>query len=68
MIEEDGTPTSCVSLADIHDECDAKIDDKSEEPECMCTYLSLISRDKLLINVSPQGLNVISSIIEVSAC
>jgi len=41
------------------------VDEKEATPEVMCTYLSLVSRDRLLLTISPQGLNVVICIVDV---
>ncbi|KAF6038647.1 hypothetical protein EB796_003050 [Bugula neritina] len=59
------TPSVCQSVADRDEETgNTTVDEKEATPEVMCTYLSLVSRDRLLLTISPQGLNVVSCIVD----
>ncbi|XP_067950623.1 intermembrane lipid transfer protein VPS13A-like [Watersipora subatra] len=35
-----------------------------DERKSVCRYISLVSRDRLLVNATPQGLNVITSVVD----
>lgn len=60
-----GTPSMCQSLESGLDETDAHVDTKATKTETMCTYISLVSRHHLLLNVTPQAVSVLSSALKV---
>ena len=60
-----GNISICHSVDDRVDDKDVKVDEKEVDEEILCTYISLVSRDKLLLNISPQGLNVVTSVVDV---
>ncbi len=47
-----------------YDEVDGPAEDTEDIP--MCTYLLMSSYDKLDLNVTPQAMDVITEVIEVS--
>ena len=61
-----GTPSMCQSLESGLDEADAHVDTKAKKSETLCTYISLVSRHRLLLNVTPQAVSVMSNALHVS--
>jgi len=57
----------CQSIENLQDEVDANVDRIEEEgPQQLCSYMALVSRDQLLLNVTPQALSVLDSVVDVS--
>ena len=40
--------------------------DEEEEVTSMCTYLLVDSRDKLLLNLTPQAMGMVKEVVDVS--